>query len=147
MAIPAIAAEKNVLICAPTGTGKTLCAFISLLSDLLQQNANARLAERVDTVYVSPLKALSTDITRNLTIPLNEIAANCEIQPASDESDAKSKNRIANSPLARPSASDSAPATPRPASVRSWSKSPRTFWSPRPRASHCAWPARESAST
>lgn len=75
MAIPAIAAGKNVLVCAPTGTGKTLCAFISILSDLLRQAGDGLLPERVDTVYISPLKALSSDITRNLTLPLAELAA------------------------------------------------------------------------
>ena len=73
LAIPAIAAGKHVLVCAPTGTGKTLCAFISILSDLLERGAAGNLPERVDTVYVSPLKALSTDITRNLTGPLTQI--------------------------------------------------------------------------
>ena len=74
LAVPAIAAGKNVLICAPTGTGKTLCAFISILSDLFARQAAGTLAEGVDTVYVSPLRALGTDITRNLLAPLTGIA-------------------------------------------------------------------------
>ncbi len=77
LAIPAIAAGQNVLVCAPTGTGKTLCAFISILSDLLQRASGGidALPDCVDTLYISPLKALSADIARNLTAPLSEIAA------------------------------------------------------------------------
>ena len=58
----------------PTGTGKTLCAFISILSDLTQRRAEGSLQEGVDTVYVSPLKALGRDIARNLVGPLEEMA-------------------------------------------------------------------------
>ena len=75
LAVPAIGAGRNVLVCAPTGTGKTLCAFISILSDLMRRRAEGTLLDGVDTVYVSPLRALGTDITRNLVGPLGEMAA------------------------------------------------------------------------
>ena len=77
MAVPAIGAGKNTLVCAPTGSGKTLCAFISILSELFGRHlAGEDLGSAgVDTVYVSPLKALGTDVTKNLMGPLAEIAA------------------------------------------------------------------------
>jgi ATP-dependent Lhr-like helicase len=74
LAVPAIAAGRNTLVCAPTGTGKTLSAFISILSDLLARRDAGTLDDTVDTVYISPLRALGTDIARNLMRPLAEIA-------------------------------------------------------------------------
>lgn len=74
LAVPSIAAGEHTLVCAPTGTGKTLCAFISILSDLLARNEAGTLQEAVDTVYISPLRALGTDIARNLELPLQEMA-------------------------------------------------------------------------
>ena len=74
LAVPAIAAGKHVLVCAPTGTGKTLSAFVGILSDLLERAGRGELPDGVDTVYVSPLRALGTDIRRNLLGPLSEIA-------------------------------------------------------------------------
>jgi ATP-dependent Lhr-like helicase len=73
LAIPAIAAGRNILVCAPTGTGKTLCAFLHILSDLAARAAEGRLEDHIDTVYISPLRALGTDITKNLLTPLSEI--------------------------------------------------------------------------
>ena len=73
MAVPAIAAGKHVLVSAPTGTGKTLCAFISILSDLLARAAAGTLPDCVDTLYISPMRALGADIARNLLSPLSEI--------------------------------------------------------------------------
>ena len=75
LAVPAIAAGKHTLVCAPTGTGKTLCAFISIVSNLFERQAAGTLIDGVDTVYVSPLRALGTDVTKNLLVPLREIAA------------------------------------------------------------------------
>jgi ATP-dependent Lhr-like helicase len=75
LAIPAIHAGKNVLVCAPTGTGKTLSAFIAILDDLLRRSAAGTLDDTIDTLYISPLRALGTDIEKNLTTPLEQIAA------------------------------------------------------------------------
>ena len=73
---PQIRAGRDVLISAPTGSGKTLAAFLICLDDLIQRSAaGAALPNHVEVVYVSPLKALSTDIHRNLEAPLAGIGA------------------------------------------------------------------------
>lgn len=79
LAIPAIQARRHTLVCAPTGSGKTLCAFIALLSDLFERYLAGRLGDGIDTVYISPLKALGSDVTRNLERPLEEIAVSLGI--------------------------------------------------------------------
>src|SRR5215217_8505824 len=66
---PAIAAGDNVLLSAPTGSGKTLAAFLWAL-DRLVANPAPEGERRTRLVYVSPLKALSYDIERNLRAPL-----------------------------------------------------------------------------
>src|SRR5438093_8858528 len=72
---PEIAAGKHTLIAAPTGSGKTLAAFLVCLDRLFRQWLDDKLPEGTEVVYVSPLKALSNDIQRNLQTPLAEIAA------------------------------------------------------------------------
>ena len=67
---PAIQAGRNVLIAAPTGSGKTLAAFLAAIDALARQGIEGRLKDETQVVYVSPLKALSNDIRRNLEIPL-----------------------------------------------------------------------------
>ncbi len=71
---PAIAAGRHTLICAPTGSGKTLAAFLICLDRLLRAGFRGELAEGAQVVYVSPLKALSNDVHRNLSVPLREIS-------------------------------------------------------------------------
>ena len=71
---PKIAAEQRVLIAAPTGSGKTLAAFLCAINELVLQSRCAALEERVHILYISPLKALSNDIERNLQAPLQGIA-------------------------------------------------------------------------
>jgi ATP-dependent Lhr-like helicase len=68
---PAIASGEHVLISAPTGSGKTLAAFLWGIDQLIQQ----RSPDTTALVYVSPLKALSYDIERNLRAPLRGIGA------------------------------------------------------------------------
>ncbi len=70
---PEIAAGRNTLIAAPTGSGKTLAAFLVCLDRLLRRCREGTLEDRTYVVYVSPLKALSNDIHRNLEIPLAEL--------------------------------------------------------------------------
>ncbi|HEY6894424.1 MAG TPA: DEAD/DEAH box helicase, partial [Rhodanobacteraceae bacterium] len=67
-----IAARRNTLIAAPTGSGKTLAAFLSALNDLFVERD---LPDEVRVVYVSPLKALSADIHKNLAEPRKGIRA------------------------------------------------------------------------
>src|SRR5687767_12533897 len=63
---PRIASGADTLILAPTGTGKTLAAFLWELDTLIRQGQEAPLANAIHVLYVSPLKALSNDIHRNL---------------------------------------------------------------------------------
>ena len=70
---PAIRAGRDVLVSAPTGSGKTLAAFLICLDRLVAAGLAGRLDDRVEVVYVSPLKALSNDIGRNLETPLAEL--------------------------------------------------------------------------
>jgi ATP-dependent helicase Lhr and Lhr-like helicase len=75
---PAIATGEHVLISAPTGSGKTLAAFLWALDRLAAQPA-AEGERRTRLVYVSPLKALSYDIERNLRAPLKGIGADIRV--------------------------------------------------------------------
>ena len=72
---PAITGGRDTLIAAPTGSGKTLAAFLSAIDQLVRQAADGELPDATQVVYVSPLKALSNDIRRNLELPLAGIAA------------------------------------------------------------------------
>jgi ATP-dependent helicase Lhr and Lhr-like helicase len=67
---PAIQAGRHVLIAAPTGSGKTLAAFLAAIDGLVRQGLEGGLRDETQIVYVSPLKALSNDIQRNLEAPL-----------------------------------------------------------------------------
>ena len=71
---PKIAAEERVLIAAPTGSGKTLAAFLCAINDLVYQSSDGALEDKVHVLYISPLKALSNDIEKNLQAPLQGIA-------------------------------------------------------------------------
>ena len=72
---PAIAAGRHVLVAAPTGSGKTLTAFLAALDALLREGLAHGLTDAVQVLYVSPLKALSNDIHLNLEAPLAGIRA------------------------------------------------------------------------
>src|SRR5438067_1018304 len=69
-----IIAGRDVLISAPTGSGKTLAAFLSCLDRLVRAALDGTLLDETSVMYVSPLKALSNDIQKNLERPLAEIA-------------------------------------------------------------------------
>lgn len=64
---------KNVLVSSPTGSGKTLTAFLSIISELTRLADQEILGDRVYCLYISPLKALDNDIEKNLDEPLTEI--------------------------------------------------------------------------
>ena len=72
---PAIQSGRHVLISAPTGSGKTLAAFFASLDILFREGAQSDLPDQTQVVYVSPLKALSNDIRKNLQEPLAGIRA------------------------------------------------------------------------
>src|SRR6187402_3198748 len=72
---PVIAGGASTLISAPTGSGKTLTAFLACIDQLVRQGLDGTLADRTAVVYVSPLKALGNDIQANLEAPLAEIVA------------------------------------------------------------------------
>ncbi|HEY5441429.1 MAG TPA: DEAD/DEAH box helicase, partial [Gemmatimonadaceae bacterium] len=75
---PAIASGSDTLILAPTGTGKTLAAFLWELNALITEGLEAPLANAVHLLYVSPLKALNNDVQRNLEAPLAQLKARFE---------------------------------------------------------------------
>src|SRR6266852_5851698 len=70
---PPILADRPTLISAPTGSGKTLAAFLICIDKLIRQALSGDLTDRTEVLYVSPLKALSNDIQKNLETPLGEI--------------------------------------------------------------------------
>ena len=70
---PALMAGKHVLVAAPTGSGKTFAAFLAAIDQLVKEGLAGPLPDETRIVYVSPLKALSNDIQRNLEAPLNGI--------------------------------------------------------------------------
>ncbi len=73
MAIPVIHRRCSVLVSSPTGSGKTLTAFTSIINELTRYAREGTLEERVYCIYVSPLKALANDVNRNLNEPLAEM--------------------------------------------------------------------------
>jgi len=77
---PLIQAGRNALIAAPTGSGKTFAAFLAAIDSLLRQglDGGGTLADGTQVVYVSPLKALSNDVQKNLAEPLAEIRRTLE---------------------------------------------------------------------
>ena len=110
---PEIAAGRNTLIAAPTGSGKTLSAFLVCLDRLVRRWLDGTLDDKTYVVYVSPLKALGNDIHRNLEVPLAEIGALAEA--------------AGYGTLPHPRAG-AHPATRRPASGRPCCAARRIFW-------------------
>jgi ATP-dependent Lhr-like helicase len=80
----AIKAGRHVLVAAPTGSGKTLAAFLAAIDGLVRQGVEGPLANETQVVYVSPLKALSNDIQRNLEAPLAGIREALQAQGLPD---------------------------------------------------------------
>ena len=73
LAIPAIMDKQHLLLCSPTGSGKTLTAFLTVIDQLVRLALEKKLEKKVHAIYISPIKALANDIQRNLIGPLNEI--------------------------------------------------------------------------
>ena len=76
---------RNTLIAAPTGSGKTLAAFLSAIDGLVRRSVDGSLTEETSVLYVSPLKALSNDIHRNLEQPLAGIHARLHPKGSDEE--------------------------------------------------------------
>jgi len=72
--------RNNTLIASPTGSGKTLAAFLSIISELVRLGRHGGLEDRVYCIYISPLRALSNDIYKNLLVPLDAIRRSAEEQ-------------------------------------------------------------------
>ncbi len=72
---PEILSGKATLISAPTGSGKTLAAFLACIDKLVRKATSGTLQNKTEVLYVSPLKALSNDIQKNLDGPLDEISS------------------------------------------------------------------------
>ena len=72
-AVPLIHDRQSVLVSSPTGSGKTLTAFTSIINELFKYSKEGKLEDRVYAIYVSPLKALANDINKNLEEPLREM--------------------------------------------------------------------------
>ena len=77
LAIPAIMDKKHLLLCSPTGSGKTLTAFLTIIDQLIRKALDKELEDKVYCVYISPIKALANDIQKNLIKPLKEIFLYC----------------------------------------------------------------------
>lgn len=95
----AIKSGENTLIAAPTGSGKTLAAFLGAIDDIIRKGVDNNLPHETLVVYVSPLKALSNDIERNLQFPIRGIRA--ELSNAGQEVvDIKVMVRTGDTPMA-----------------------------------------------
>jgi len=75
---PHIVGGRSVLISAPTGSGKTLSAFLACIDALVRKAIDGSLQPETEVLYISPLKALSNDVNKNLEAPLAEISALAE---------------------------------------------------------------------
>jgi ATP-dependent Lhr-like helicase len=91
---PAIAAGEHVLLCAPTGSGKTLAAFLWGIDALRR----APQGDRTRLLYVSPMKALSYDIERNLRTPLRGIGANLSVAIRTGDTPQRERAAMARRP-------------------------------------------------
>jgi ATP-dependent Lhr-like helicase len=91
---PAIASGEHVLISAPTGSGKTLAAFLWAIDRLVQEPPG----ERVGLVYVSPLKALSYDIERNLRAPLRGIGTDLNVAVRTGDTPQRERQAMLRNP-------------------------------------------------
>ena len=95
LAWPAIASGEHVLISAPTGSGKTLAAFLWAIDTLAAQPTRP---QGISLVYVSPLKALSYDIDRNLRVPLRGIGADLTVAVRSGDTPQRERQQMLRNP-------------------------------------------------
>ena len=93
---PKIASGANTLICAPTGSGKTLSAFLWGIDSLARRPEELGTGTRI--VYVSPLKALSYDVERNLRAPLQGIGAEVAVGLRTGDTPQKERQAMRRTP-------------------------------------------------
>ncbi len=130
---PLIRAGHDVLISAPTGSGKTLAAFSICLDGLVRRAAAGELPDETVVVYVSPLKALTNDIRKNLETPLGELLA------------AAAAEGLALAPIRTATRTGDTPQSER---AEACCAGRRTCWSPRPsRSSSCSPPRSRAGSS
>ena len=94
----AVAAGRHTLIAAPTGSGKTLAAFLCAIDELVREAAAGTLADETRVVYVSPLKALSNDIERNLQAPLQGVCTLLQDSGAGEATEIRAGLRTGDTP-------------------------------------------------
>jgi ATP-dependent Lhr-like helicase len=92
LCIPAILAGRSVLLTSPTGSGKTLAGFLGIIDLLARQSS---LGEGIHVIYVSPLRALTYDIQKNLERPLREMGLDGRIRLGLRTGDTSAKERAA----------------------------------------------------
>jgi ATP-dependent helicase Lhr and Lhr-like helicase len=97
---PPIQAGSHTLLAAPTGSGKTLAAFLAALDQLFRDGLEGKLPDETRVVYVSPLKALSNDIHKNLEQPLAGIRATLKADYSHDV-DIRAEVRTGDTPAAK----------------------------------------------
>src|SRR5207245_2107643 len=97
---PAIQSGGHTLIAAPTGSGKTLAAFLASLDALFRIGLEGKLKEETRILYVSPLKALSNDIHKNLEEPLAGIRA-ALLEAEGVDLDVRAEVRTGDTPAAK----------------------------------------------
>jgi len=97
-----IATGRDVLISAPTGSGKTLAAFLICLDSLVRQSREGTLPSETQVVYVSPLKALSTDIHKNLETPLAEMDSRKSVPQSAPATPPGERQRLSKKPAPHP---------------------------------------------
>ncbi len=105
---PEIASGRNVLLCAPTGSGKTFAAFLKCLDWIYTEKAPGSKNAGIRIVYISPLKALNNDIYRNLELPikgirqraemLNQIVPDIEVGVRTGDTPQKDRTRMLKNP-------------------------------------------------
>jgi len=93
LAVPAVLAGESVLLSSPTGSGKTLAGFLAVLDDLVRRHLDGTLGAGIQAVYVSPLRALSYDVEKNLVRPLRELGLEEEIRIGLRNGDTTSSER------------------------------------------------------
>ncbi len=95
---PAIKSYSDTLIAAPTGSGKTLAAFLAAIDDLVRDDIEYGLPDETRVLYISPLKALSNDIQKNLQVPLEGITDHLADQPNKRELSIRAMVRTGDTP-------------------------------------------------